>query len=215
MGGKIFDAYYASVVQHSGSVLYQQKASQSAGASLLDKIGPAVLISHSQGGPAAWLIADIRPNLVKAIVSIEPAGPPFRDAVFSSKPRQPWGLTDIPLTYSPTSSTDLTAPLQTALVTTVDTDEGQLETCILQKMPARRLINLEQIPVSLVTAEASYHAVYDWCTYEFLRQAGVNVEWIKLASYGVHGNGHLMFMEKNSDNIAEVLEQWISKTVKR
>src|SRR5262245_29056202 len=46
-------------------------------AELLDRIGPAVLVTHSAGGPAGWLAADARPELVKGIVAIEPLGPPF------------------------------------------------------------------------------------------------------------------------------------------
>jgi hypothetical protein len=32
---------------------------------------------------------------------IEPTGPPFQDAVFSNSSTRAYGLTDIPLTYSP------------------------------------------------------------------------------------------------------------------
>ena len=44
------------------------------GAMLLDKIGPAIIMTHSAGGPFGWLAAEIRPNLVKAIVAIEGGG---------------------------------------------------------------------------------------------------------------------------------------------
>jgi pimeloyl-ACP methyl ester carboxylesterase len=47
----------------------------------LDRIGPAIILTHSQSGPFGWLIADARPNLVKAIVALEPSGPPFEDPV--------------------------------------------------------------------------------------------------------------------------------------
>jgi len=30
---------------------------------LLDKIGPAIIMTHSAGGPFGWLVAEIRPNL--------------------------------------------------------------------------------------------------------------------------------------------------------
>jgi pimeloyl-ACP methyl ester carboxylesterase len=49
-----------------------------AGAALLDRIGRAILITHSAGAPAGWLMADARPDLVRGIVALEPAGPPFR-----------------------------------------------------------------------------------------------------------------------------------------
>ena len=43
---------------------------------LLDKIGPAILLTHSQSGAFGWPVADARPDLVKAIVAVEPNGPP-------------------------------------------------------------------------------------------------------------------------------------------
>ena len=30
---------------------------------------------------------------------------------------------------------------------------------------------------------------------------------------GIHGNGHMMMLEKNSDQIADVMEKWVSKVV--
>ncbi|MGA2025039.1 MAG: alpha/beta fold hydrolase, partial [Steroidobacteraceae bacterium] len=47
------------------------------GAELLDKIGPAIIITHSAGGPFGHLVADARPQLVKGIVVIEGGIAPF------------------------------------------------------------------------------------------------------------------------------------------
>jgi pimeloyl-ACP methyl ester carboxylesterase len=59
-------------------------------------VGPSVLFTHSAGGPAGWLIGAARPNLVRAIVALEPFGPPFRPAG-DGLPGLPHGLTAIPL----------------------------------------------------------------------------------------------------------------------
>lgn len=46
------------------------------GAELLDRIGPAVVQTHSAGGPFGFIVANERPNLVKALVTYEGgAGP--------------------------------------------------------------------------------------------------------------------------------------------
>ena len=66
-------------------------------ARLLDRIGPAILLTHSASGPSGWLAADRRPGLVKAIVSVEPMGPPFADIPNIGPLR--WGLTAAPLTF--------------------------------------------------------------------------------------------------------------------
>src|SRR5258708_7598413 len=47
------------------------------GAMLLDKMGPAIIMTHSAGGPFGYLVAEVRPQLVKGIVVIEGAGAPF------------------------------------------------------------------------------------------------------------------------------------------
>ena len=61
------------------------------------------------------------------------------------------------------------------------------------------------------TGEASPHITYDQCVVNYLRQAGVKVDWIKLGEVGVHGNGHFSFLEKNNLDVAEVVEDWIQK----
>ena len=77
-----------------------QELDQSRGAELLDRIGPAVLMAHSLGGPAGWLIADARPDLVKALVEIEAIGPPFAEHPQLGLTLE-YGLTAAPLTYDP------------------------------------------------------------------------------------------------------------------
>ena len=53
---------------------------------LLDKIGPSILLVHSQAGAFGWPVADARPDLVKAIVAVEPNGPPVHGVEFVGAP---------------------------------------------------------------------------------------------------------------------------------
>ncbi|KAJ8114136.1 hypothetical protein OPT61_g3910 [Boeremia exigua] len=213
MGDAVFDAFYASNVQFVSNATYQQETVQSAGAQLLDIIGtPAWLLGHSQGGLMPLLIADARPNLTKGLILLEPTGPPFQDAIFSSRPARNWGLTDITMTYSP--------PVQDPLIDLVrQTVEpsGQNSTnatipCVLQAAdPAPRTIpNLAPLPILTVTGEASYHAPYDYCTVEFLKQAGCDkASHLELGKVGIRGNGHMFFMEKNSDDVWKQIQSWL------
>lgn len=41
---------------------------------LVDRVGPAVLVAHSQGGPFALRVAQLRPDKIQALVLVEPAG---------------------------------------------------------------------------------------------------------------------------------------------
>ena len=202
-GDPVFDSYYASMVPCLADWAAEQALMQKTGTCLLDRIGPAILITHSQGGIVGWLWADARPELVKAIVAIEPSGPPFISLGVKDFTAKPYGITDIPLNYDPPVEDD-GRPLQVQKHVAANG-----ETYMLQQEPARRLVNLVQIPVLVETAEASYHASYDDFSVQFLRQAGVHVEHLKLGEKGIHGNGHLQFLERNNLDIVELLEKWI------
>ncbi|KAI5243154.1 alpha/beta-hydrolase [Aureobasidium subglaciale] len=209
MGDPVFDAFYSSNVQYSSNDTYSQATVQAAGVALLDHIGnPVILIGHSQAGPMAILVADARPNMTEAVILLEPGGPPFRGAVFNNASARAWGLADIPLLYSP-PVIDPTIDLVREFVPAPDSDH---DGCVLQaSSPApRRLFNLVPKPILVVTAEASYHAVYDHCTVSYLRQAGcVRTDHLELGNAGVHGNGHMLFLEKNSRDIWVLLLEWI------
>ena len=169
------------------------------GAELLDRIGRAIVITNSAGGPAGWLMADRRPDLVAAVVALEPMGPsgPFP---------LPWGLAAAPLTYDPQASSagDLT------WTGSVGSDDHRL----LQGDPARTLAHLIDIPIAVVTSERSFAAPIDANTVAFLRQAGCSrVEHIRLGEWGVTGNGHLMMMERNNHQVLRVVTDWLSRTL--
>lgn len=209
MGDPIFDAFYSSNVQYVNNDTYQQATMQASGADLLDHIGsPAILIGHSQAGPQAILIADARPNLTEAIILLEPGGPPFRGGVFSNASARPWGLADVPLLYSP----PVTDPMIDLTTQIMPATSDNLEGCVLQATspPPKRLFNLAPKPILVVTAEASYHSVYDHCTVSYLRQAGcTRTDHLELGNAGVHGDGHMLFMEKNSRDVWALLLEWI------
>jgi pimeloyl-ACP methyl ester carboxylesterase len=217
-GDPIFDQFFASQVQAMVSFPLQQELSSGAILALLEKIGPAILLTHSQSGATGWPVADANPDRVKAIVAVEPSGPPFYNVDNVAAPewfrdaadeQRPWGITAGPITYSPpaANSSDL------AMVRQDQPDEPNVSRCWMQKSPARQLPNLQKVPILVVTSEASYHRAYDHCTVKYLEQAGVHVTWIKLADAGIHGNGHMMMLEKNNMEIAAVMSRWIEKTL--
>jgi pimeloyl-ACP methyl ester carboxylesterase len=218
LGDPIFDQFFASQVQAMVSFPLQQELSSSGILALLEKIGPAILLTHSQSGATGWPVADAQPNRVKALIAVEPSGPPFynvdnvpapewfRDA---AEQQRPWGIAAGPVTYSPpaANSSDL------AIVRQEQPDDPNVSRCWMQKSPARLLPNLQKVPILVVTSEASYHRAYDHCTVKYLEQAGVHATWIKLADVGIHGNGHMMMLEKNNAEIAAVMARWIEKAI--
>jgi hypothetical protein len=42
--------------------------------------------------------------------------------------------------------------------------------------------------------------------------AGVKSDWIDLPTLGIKGNSHMMMMDRNSDQIAEVVAKWLEQS---
>jgi pimeloyl-ACP methyl ester carboxylesterase len=171
------------------------------GAMLLDKIGPAIIMTHSAGGPFGWLVAEVRPNLVKGIVCIEGGGTPFSG-------QNVWGLSSVPVAYEPPVSDP--SEIKTRVVTPT---EAGVQPYRLQEDPARKLKNLQTIPIVIVTAEASFASPGNPGAVAFLKQAGCKAEELRLVDHGVHGNGHMMMIEKNNRQVLQPILEWIRKNV--
>ncbi len=217
-GDPVFDQFYASQMPSIQNFTLQQELNRDAIVALLEKIGPSILLTHSQSGAFGWPVADARPDLVKAILAVEPNGPPFFNVENVPAPEwfrdvapqaRPWGVTADPLAYSPSAA----QPSELAIVQEARPDAPDLVRCWMQKAPARLLPNLQKVPILILTAEASYHAPYDHCTVKYLDQADVPATWIKLADVGIHGNGHMMMLERNNLEIAAVMSKWLDKVL--
>jgi hypothetical protein len=92
-------------------------------------------------------------------------------------------------------------------------ERRDLARCWRQAEPARKLVAVGERPIMLLEAEASFYAGYNHCNVEYLQQAGVATTFIKLADLGIHGNGHMMMLEKNSDQVAQVIADWLAKVL--
>ncbi|HYC44378.1 MAG TPA: alpha/beta hydrolase [Burkholderiales bacterium] len=216
-GDPVFDQFFASQVEDIADVGVIERLNREAGIALLDRIGPAILLTHSQSGPFGWQLADARPKLVKGILAIEPNGPPFHENSVTGAPgwfkdgalTRPWGITRGALTYSPPAA----GPEDLGMTQQAAASGPDLVRCWFQRSPARELPNLKGIPILIVTSEASYHAAYDHCTSEYLTQAGVKNDFVRLGDVNIHGNGHMMMLEKNNLEIAEFLVKWAQQNI--
>lgn len=209
VGDPAFDQFFASQVEYASGEVSAGLVAEAA-AALLDQIGPAVVITHSQAGAFGWGVGEARPDLVQAIVALEPSGPPFASAP------QPWGdgspdrisrrygLTTSPLAYDPPLQ-----PTEELAREWVPSTDRNLSGCWRQASPARRLTNLSRMPVLVLVSEASYHAGYDHCTAAYLSQAGVQTEFVRLPDWGLHGNGHMIMLEQNNAEISRRIGDWL------
>lgn len=204
MNDPVMDQFMAC---ESGNVMDEAFHSELAwhgGVELLDRIGPAILVTHAFGGFFAWGVADRRPALVKAIMCMEINGNPFAAQLR-------WGLTAAPMTYNP-PVTDLSQFKLVDHTEPPDSPRPVVPTYKLQAEPAHKWKNLQEIPIGWLTSEwgAGGSPV---AQVAFLKQVGCSVEMLRLRDYGITGNGNLMIMEKNNHEVFGVIRDWLAKKV--
>ena len=187
--------------QAAGQPNVQHLTWRQAGADLLDRIGPAIIITHSAGGPFGLLVAEARPTLVKATIIIEGGGTPFAGG-------NRWGASTIPVTYDPPVADP--AEIETRWVAN---PEPGVAGYYLQEEPARKLPNLRNVKVLVATADASFASPGNPGLVAYLKQAGVDADELRWGRMGINGNGHMMFMEKNSREVLQPLIDWMQKAV--
>jgi pimeloyl-ACP methyl ester carboxylesterase len=212
MGDPVFDFFMKTQVQFAGAT---GQLTVPAGIALLDMINtPVIMFTHSQGGGFGFDVTEARPNLVRAVVTAEPGGPQFGGA-YTAKvtpgPRNPnsWGLTNNRYEFTPPAN----APSEIETVLEEKSDRPDEVRCWMMKEPARKLTRWQDKRVLAISANGTYHRVYDPCIPKFLNQAGVKTDFVRLEEVGISGNSHMMMSEKNSDQVIEFVIGWIRKTV--
>ena len=146
-GDPSFDQFFASQVESLADGDEAERLNQQAGAALLDRIGPAIVMVHSQLGAFGWLIADAaeagqgdpidraeRPALLRCRIQ----GRAGMVRIQQYAPRKV-GIARIPLTYDRPAATP--EALRYELEDAPPADG--LVRCYRQAEPARQLPNLK------------------------------------------------------------------------
>jgi hypothetical protein len=179
--------YFRSMTPNIGPI--DSKLNAAAMSALFDQIGPGILVTHSHSGGMGWLTA-IRNRNVKAIVSYEP-GSGF---LF------PEGEVPAPMTSS----------------------GGTLEAA---GIPLADFQQLTRIPIIIyygdnIPATASNNPGQDgWRVRlamarlwrDCVNRHGGNVTVVHLPELGIKGNTHFPFSDLNNQQIAELMEKWLSE----
>jgi pimeloyl-ACP methyl ester carboxylesterase len=188
------------IIKESQVTVWQKNAAE-----LLDKIGPAIFMTHSAGGPFGFYALEARPKLVKGIVVVEGAG----GSAFAG--RGSWGLINLPVEYEPPVKDP--SEIKTKMVdpTPEDAKLG-IRPYTIQEEPAHQLKNWKDCPITIVTSEASF-VLPNPGAVAYLKQAGVHAEEIRLADHGIHGNGHAMMCEKNNREVLQPILDWLNTNV--
>lgn len=153
---------------------------------LLDRVGPAILVTYSAGAISGWWAADLNPDKVAGIVAVEPAS----SNITSNLRKQ--------LAFEPPLAEDFEA---------VEDAEG----CDAQ--PADNVSSLpsfRDIPIYLIGAEFGLIRGLP-CSVKTFQQAGVDARYIFLPDLGIYGNGHLLPNELNNGETAGVIIDIMAK----
>ena len=197
---------------------------------LLEEIGPAVLLAHSASGPMAWWMTEQRPDLVAAVVGIAP-GPPanlLRD--LPDDPAAILALRDDASAGCPVYSVEdkpvwLDAAFAEAFWANAPRfPRHAFENYCRSIVPESARIlnerfniggrglkirgpkNLSGHRVLIVTGDHDprHPRAVDEATANYL---GADFTW--LPDRGIHGNGHMMMIEDNSDELAAMILAWL------
>jgi pimeloyl-ACP methyl ester carboxylesterase len=157
-------------------------------AELLDRIGPAIVVTHSAGGPSGWLSLAARPDKVKGVLAIEPAMGVLENLA--------------PLiTFKPALAAG-----ETINTVELPAEKAGLSPCRLQPqgnvrtVPAYAgkkilfVVSPQSTPMFTPTTHCSVHQ---------LNQLGADAKLARLEDFGLLGNGHFMNEELNNGDIAK------------
>jgi pimeloyl-ACP methyl ester carboxylesterase len=197
---------------------------------------PLVLLTHSMSGAYGWRLLELHGDVIKAAVAVAPAPPgniqklpPVHEETETSIETQASGrrvridktrmlvqaadfverklvgesrffprerLADYAATLIPT------APK--LLLERQNVHGTQLRVSNPKKLAGKRVL------VVTGTADLDHAKEVDGAIVTWLNAHGAKAEFCYLADRGIVGNGHMLMMEQNSDEIADIIIRWIA-----
>lgn len=177
--------YFRQMTPNTGN--YDSDVISDAMSAVLNKTGPAVLFTHSQGGGPGWHTA-IKNNNVKAIVAFEP-GSGF---VFPENA--------------------LPKPIPSAFDTLTADPISMKQFFLLTKIPILIIYgdNIPEKPVAM-PAQDSWRVRLEMARKwrDVVNQHGGDVTVIHLPEIGIKGNTHFPFSDLNNLQIADVVSNFL------
>jgi hypothetical protein len=185
-GPAALDQFFRSMTPNTGP--FDMNVVSDGVAAVFDRIGPAILFTHSQGGGPGWLTAIKNAN-VKAIVSFEP-GSAF---IF------PQG--------------EVPAPIPSAFDTVEGSAVPMSQFMALTKIPILIFYgdNIPDRPMDL-PAQDSWRARLQMARAwrDAVNQHGGNVTVMHLPELGIKGNTHFVFSDLNNVQIADLVSKYLT-----
>lgn len=185
-GPAALEQFFRSMTPNTGP--YDIEVVSDGVSALLDRIGPAILFSHSQGGGPGWLTATKNRN-VRAIVAFEPGS----DFVF------PEGEAPEPIA----SAFDTLEPRVVP--------KAQFEALTRIPIVIYYGDNIPAQPVRL-PAQDSWRARLEMARQwrDAVNRHGGDVQLIHLPDIGIKGNSHFPFSDLNNLEIADLVSRFLA-----
>lgn len=157
---------------------------------LFNKIGPGILVTHSMGGTIGWRTPFYTGN-VKAIVAYEPGGTPF---IFPEN--------------------EMPQPIKTTFAPLAASAMG---------VPMNEFLKLTRIPIIIyygdfISEKPSAAVGPDKWRSEYkmaqqfaaaVNRHGGDATIVHLPDIGIKGNSHFLIAEKNNEQLADLMNQWL------
>lgn len=178
--------FFRQMTPNIGSVDFEVYSD--AYAALFDKIGPAIFVTHSQGGPVGWRTL-LKTDNIKAIVAYEPGGSiPF------------------PKGKVPEEGKILTLSKKTEGIEVSMSDFMKYTEIPIIVYYGDNLPETNERP-ELYEWTRRLHLMRKWAA--LLNKHGGDVTVIHLPEIGLYGNTHFPFSDLNNVEVANHLSKWL------
>jgi pimeloyl-ACP methyl ester carboxylesterase len=197
--------------------------------------GPLILLTHSMSGAYGWRLAELNRDLIHAVVGVAPAPPgniqktapvyAETDAMIETQASGRRVRIDKEKPVPPTRDfverkligesrffprdrladyAASLAPVPPGLLLERQNVHGrQLRVSDLQQLAGKRVL------VITGTADLDHARDVDGAIVTWLNANGAAAEFCFLGDRGIVGNGHMLMMEDNSDEIADIIMSWL------
>lgn len=180
--------YFRQMTPNIGSVDFEVYSN--AYAVLFNKIGPAIFVTHSQGGPVGWRTL-LKTDNIKAIASYEPGGGiPF------------------PKGKVPPEGKILTLSKKTEGIEVPMSDFMKYTKIPIVVYYGDNLPQTDEHP-EIYEWTRRLHLMRQWA--DMLNALGGNVTVVHLPEVGLHGNTHFPMSDLNNIEVADLLSEWLHK----
>ena len=199
--------------------------------------GPLVLLTHSMSGAYGWRLAELHSDLIHAVVGVAPAppgniqkeAPVYAESETTIETEQSGRRGRIDKTRPVVPTRDFVErklvgesrffprgrlaeyaaglrPLPPRLLLERQNVHGtQLRVHDAQKLAGKRIL------VITGTDDLDHARDVDGAIVNWLVESGARAEFCWLGDRGIVGNGHMLMLEANSDQIAGIIMDWIER----